>query len=200
MGDRNGGGITPLTVFTNCDYIEVEVNGKELGRFYPDKERFPGLEYPPCVIDNFNVCWGEAWGGGVFRGYVDGRLAIRREYAHDPVPSCLEVRADDAAIAADGSDATRVTVRALDQKGNVLPFFFRYLGFHPGGRLRLLGAQQRGVGRYPGDGGQSPPRRTVAHHRGQRLTIQNAGRLHCRWGSSKIDKAKLYLDIYKSTC
>ena len=31
---------------------------------------------------------------------------------------------DDAAIAADGSDATRVTVRALDQKGNVLPFFF----------------------------------------------------------------------------
>ena len=25
---------------------------------------------------------------------------------------------------ADGSDATRVTVRALDQKGNVLPFFF----------------------------------------------------------------------------
>ena len=124
VGDRNGGGITPLTVFTNCDYIEVEVNGKELGRFYPDKERFPGLEYPPCVIDNFNVCWGEAWGGGVFRGYVDGRLAIRREYAHDPVPSCLEVRADDAAIAADGSDATRVTVRALDQKGNVLPFFF----------------------------------------------------------------------------
>lgn len=67
VGDRNGGGITPLTVFTNCDYIEVEVNGKELGRFYPDKERFPGLEYPPCVIDNFNVCWGEP-GAAAFSG------------------------------------------------------------------------------------------------------------------------------------
>ncbi len=139
VGDRNGGGITPLTVFTNCDYIEVAINGTELGRFTPDRERYPGLEYPPCVIDNFNVCWGEAWGSGLFRGYVDGKLVIEREYAHDPVPTRLEVRADDEAIHADGGDATRVVVRALDQKGNILPFFFSPLSIKAEGPGNVVG-------------------------------------------------------------
>ena len=41
----------------------------------------------------------------------------------DPVPTRLEVAADDTELRAGERDAVRVVLRVLDQEGNLLPFF-----------------------------------------------------------------------------
>lgn len=51
-GEKDGGGIVPFMVMTNCDYIKVFKNGKEVGDFYPDKEKYPNLEHPPVVVSH----------------------------------------------------------------------------------------------------------------------------------------------------
>ncbi len=139
VGDRDGGGINPIYIFTNCDYVKVYTNGKEIGTYYPAKDEFPGVPYPPCRVTNFNVVWGQLWGSARFEGYIDDELVIERFYAHDPVPTTLTVVPDDKAIDADGIDVTRVEVKACDQAGNPLPYFFSPAHIEVTGAGELIG-------------------------------------------------------------
>lgn len=49
-GERDGGGIVPFTVLTNCDYIEILKNGEYIDRYYPDNKAYPNLAHPPINI------------------------------------------------------------------------------------------------------------------------------------------------------
>ncbi len=46
-GERNIGGVLPLIVLTNCDYVEVKFGEWPAKRIYPDKENYPHLPHPP---------------------------------------------------------------------------------------------------------------------------------------------------------
>ncbi|MBP1307768.1 hypothetical protein JOD82_000783 [Paenibacillus sp. 1182] len=63
------------------------------------------------------------WEDAVFIGYVNGQEVIRRYYSRNPVPTELRVAADDTVLEAGDWDVTRVVVDALDEYGNVLPFY-----------------------------------------------------------------------------
>lgn len=58
IGDYDAGYIEKLVVATNCDYIEVYQNERNIGRFYPDKKTFPHLKHPPIMVDDF---YGDAY-------------------------------------------------------------------------------------------------------------------------------------------
>lgn len=49
-GERDGGGTVPFTILTNCDFVRVYKNGRLVGDFYPDAEKFPHLKHPPVEI------------------------------------------------------------------------------------------------------------------------------------------------------
>lgn len=49
-GERDGGGMVPFYILTNCDYVRVYKNGKKVSDFYPRKEEFPHLKHPPVMI------------------------------------------------------------------------------------------------------------------------------------------------------
>ena len=51
-GEREGGGIVPIWVATNCDCVRVYNNGALVGDFYPDRRRFPHLAHPPVRISH----------------------------------------------------------------------------------------------------------------------------------------------------
>lgn len=41
-----------VTIFTNCDYIKLFRNNKEVGDFYPNKKKYKNLPHPPIEIDD----------------------------------------------------------------------------------------------------------------------------------------------------
>jgi len=127
-GERSVGGILPLVILTNCDYVEFAFGSLPPKKFYPSKDTFKGLEHPPIVVDDTMITpseigeWGLKWEDGVFIGYVDDEKAIEKRFAQNPYPKELRVTVDDTELCADEKDATRVVVEALDNAGNTMPF------------------------------------------------------------------------------
>jgi beta-galactosidase len=144
-GERSIGGVLPLIILTNCDYIETEFGDRPVKRYYPDRETYPHLPYPPVVLDQRNVTpaefgtWGFVWKQGIFRGYVDGKLVKTVTLPGDPVPTRLDVAPDDTDLKAGEKDAVRVILRALDQFGNPLPFFDEPVALSLEGDGRIIG-------------------------------------------------------------
>lgn len=52
-GDYSNNYIEKFVFATNCDYIEVYQNEKNIGRFYPDKETYHSLKNPLIFVDDF---------------------------------------------------------------------------------------------------------------------------------------------------
>lgn len=144
-GERNVGGVLPLIILTNCDYIEVKFGEWPAKRVYPDRENYPHLPHPPVVLDLRSVTpeefgtWGRVWREGTFTGYVDGKPVKSLTLPADPVPTTLEVTPDDTALRAGEKDAVRVVIRVLDQCGNLLPFFEEPVSLALEGPGRIIG-------------------------------------------------------------
>jgi beta-galactosidase len=144
-GERNIGGVLPLIILTNCDYIETQFGDRPVKRYYPDRETYPHLPHPPVILDQRNVTpeefgtWGFVWKQGIFRGYVDGQLVKTVELPGDPLPTTLQIAPDATELRAAEKDSVRVIVRALDQCGNVLPFYEEPVSFTLEGPGRIIG-------------------------------------------------------------
>ncbi|MBB5045132.1 glycoside hydrolase family 2 protein [Shinella fusca] len=144
-GERNIGGVLPLIVLTNCDYVEVKFGEWPAKRVYPDRENYPHLPRPPVVLDLRTVTpqefgtWGRVWREGTFTGFIDGKAVKTMVLPADPVPTTLEVTPDDTALRAGEKDAVRVVVRVLDQCGNLLPYFEEPVSLALSGPGRIIG-------------------------------------------------------------
>jgi beta-galactosidase len=147
-GERNIGGILPLIILTNCDYVEVKFGDFPPKRVEPDRETYKHLAHPPVVLDHRNITpdeigrWGHVWRQGVITGYVNGQPVKTVTLAADPVPTTLDVVADDSELRSGERDATRVVLRALDQNGNLLPFFEEPVSLSLEGDGRIIGPSE----------------------------------------------------------
>jgi beta-galactosidase len=147
-GERNIGGILPLIILTNCDYVEVKFGDFPPKRIDPDRETYKHLPHAPVVLDHRNITpdeigrWGHVWRQGVITGFVNGKAVKSITLAADPVPTTLDVRADDLALRAGEKDATRVVIRALDQNGNLLPFYEEPVSLTLKGPGRIIGPSE----------------------------------------------------------
>jgi beta-galactosidase len=147
-GERNIGGVLPLIILTNCDYVEVKFGDFPPKRIDPDRETYKHLVHPPVVLDHRNITpdeigrWGHVWRQGIITGYVNGKAVKSITLSADPVPASLSVVADDAELRAGDKDATRVVIRALDQNGNLLPFFEEPVTLTLDGPGRIIGPSE----------------------------------------------------------
>ncbi|MDB5523672.1 MAG: lacZ [Rhizobium sp.] len=144
-GERNIGGVLPLIILTNCDYVELKYGEFEPKRVYPDRDTYPHLDHPPVVIDLRSVtleefgAWGRMWSDGLITGYVDGEVAKTVMMPSDPVPTRLEIAPDETELRAGEKDSVRVVLRVLDQCGNILPFFEEPVALTLEGDGRIIG-------------------------------------------------------------
>lgn len=142
-GERNIGGVLPLLVMTNCDYVELSYGDLVKVRAYPAREQFPHLPHPPVIIttDNFKEDelghWGMNWQPGVLKGFIDDKPVTTLNMSANPLPTKLEVAPDATEV--EVHEAVRVMVRALDQCGNKLPFMSEPVSVDVKGPARLLG-------------------------------------------------------------
>lgn len=150
-GERSIGGILPLIMFTNCDYLEFQYGNEFVKKVYPRREEYKGIPYPPAVIDNSVIkpeeagSWGMIWEDLKLTGYYKGKKIIERKLSKAPVPSDLHVSADDLKLMSREKDATRIVVRILDQYGNLLPFIDEIIKIKVHGPAKLQGPKEVSV-------------------------------------------------------
>ena len=145
-GERSIGGISPLMISTNCDYIEIYHNNDLLAKEYPATGKYQGLKHAPVIVNmavNIPGVSEMDWVDIKIVGYIDGKPAIEKAYLSNPTFKALEVIADDHAInsISDGSawDSTRITVKAVDAVGNRLPYINEAIKIKVEGEGELIG-------------------------------------------------------------
>ena len=142
MGDRSGGGNNPLTVFSNCEEVEILIGDINAGRVKPEFKAFPNLKHPPFVITGLDKF--SAWGQREFYdlhviGYINGEPAAEQWISSSRLPKKLELTSDVDQITADGSDLTRLVFRTTDEYGNPLPYATKIVNFEIDGDADLVG-------------------------------------------------------------
>ncbi len=104
-----------VAIFSNCERLEVYVDGQNHASPKPDSGNFPNLKYPPFFVDL------ELSGAGYpelrIDGYVGDKKVLMKAYSSDPSQDMFEMRADESEIIADGSDATRIVFGVVDRYG-----------------------------------------------------------------------------------
>ena len=141
MGDRSEGGNDPLTVFTNCQAIEVYIGDDFFGRFEPDREQFPNLPHAPVTVTGLKqwLTWGRQSNDLRMVGYLDGEPVAERRIAADGLPHALTLSADADELHADGADTTRLVFKIVDRYGNRLPYTNQPVMFEIDGPADLIG-------------------------------------------------------------
>ncbi|HWU49150.1 MAG TPA: beta-galactosidase GalA [Asticcacaulis sp.] len=117
----------PVWVYSNCDEVELVVNGKSLGR-----KAMPKWEH---------LEWKVVYAPGHIeaRGFKNGKriLTERRETAGQP--AALRLTADRSVIDANGEDVSVLRVEAFDAKGRPAPTANTKLTFKVSGAGALIG-------------------------------------------------------------
>ena len=107
-------------IFSNCERLEISIDGKLHQVLHPDRTGFPHIKYPPF--------WADLKVDGATKpelrmdGYVGNRLALSRSFSADRSTDRLWLHADHTELYCDGSDTTRVAFGAADKFGAQRPF------------------------------------------------------------------------------
>lgn len=105
------GKITPIHIFTSGDEVELFLNGKSLGRKkkgqYEYRLRWDDVKYEPGEVKAIAYKNGEKWAEEVVKttGTAVG----------------LSIDADRSEITADGKDLSFITVKVIDEDGQMVP-------------------------------------------------------------------------------
>ena len=124
--------------YSNCDEVELTVNGKKLGR--------------QAMPKNGHLKWKAIYQPGkvIATGYKNGKRILTEVIETTKPATKIVLRADRQTIAADGRDVCVVSIEIQDQKGRIVPDACQMLTFTLEGGGRILGAGN-GDPSYMGD-------------------------------------------------
>lgn len=124
-------------IFSNCERLEVFINGKRHATLKPDSANYPHIKHPPFFVD-LDV---DGAGHPDLRidGFVGQRLAVSRSFSSDPTLDQFLLERDDANLIGDGVDATRVVFKVADKFGAPRVFAGGEIAFEVAGPGIILG-------------------------------------------------------------
>jgi beta-galactosidase len=102
-------------IFSNCDRLELFIDGKPHATLRPDAANYPHLPHPPFFVDL--DLEGAAHPELRIDGYVGNRLVLTRSFSSDTAQDRFHLAVDDAELTCDGSDATRLVFKVVDKYG-----------------------------------------------------------------------------------
>ena len=117
-----------LWAYSNCDEVELIVNGQKLGR--------------QTMPKNGHLKWNAVYQPGrvVAYGYKNGKRILTETIETTKPAAKTVLKADRSQITADGRDLAVITVEVQDQKGRIVPDACPELTFTLSGQGRILGA------------------------------------------------------------
>lgn len=138
MGDRSEGGNNPVTVFSNCDEIDVYIGKALHGKFQPDENSYPHLPHPPFTVP-MEMLWGSAFEDLKIIGYYQGEQIIEQYLPINSQPTKLVLSVDHDTLHADGADMTWLRVMVTDEYGNLQRYANPIVTFTVEGQGELIG-------------------------------------------------------------
>ena len=141
-----------IWAYSNCDEVQLSVNGKNLGR-----QKMPR---------DGHLKWKAVYKPGkvVAVGYKGGKRVLTRTVETTGAPAKLVLEADRRELLADGRDVAVVTVKVCDAAGRVVPDASPSLSISLEGPGRIIGAGN-GNPSYPGaDHPDNPQCRAFSFH------------------------------------
>jgi len=143
------GQIIPVLCYTNCESVELFLNGKSYGTksYAFPRPGMKGVEWAPefnAIHPNtadLHLAWDVPYEPGTLRavGTKGGQVVCVQEIVTAGAPAQVELACDRQAIAADGRDVVHITVRVLDDRGNVVPTAENPVSFDVQGEGALIG-------------------------------------------------------------
>jgi beta-galactosidase len=144
------GQIIPVSCYTNCDTVELFVNGRSIG--------VKGYEFPRLGMElrwgnlpdrakvlrttaDLHLSWDVPYEPGSLKalGTKDGKLVSTVEIPTTGEPAAIALSADREVIAAHDRDVVHFVVQILDDKGNVVPNANNEITFQVEGEGKLIG-------------------------------------------------------------
>ena len=138
-GDKPGGngpGIVPI--LSNCDHLKLYYNGNPYAELDPDRQTFPHLPHPPFMADLTHNRF-DRWGSLRIEGYLGGKLVKTRTLSGSGADAQLILAPDDHELLGDGSDATRVLLKVVDEYGNLRQFASAAISLTVEGPAEIVG-------------------------------------------------------------
>lgn len=122
------GDVIDIWAYTNCDEVELFLNGKSLGK----KSK---------VGDELHLVWKVPFSEGTLKavGKKNGKEILTKEINTAGAPAKLVLEADRNIITADGVDLSFVTVKVLDANNNVVPYADNLVNFDITGEGKIVG-------------------------------------------------------------
>jgi beta-galactosidase len=144
------GEIIPVICFTNCDTVELFLNGKSLGvqgYMFPEtgmEERYGNLPPRDRVLQttgDLHLAWYVPYQPGTLRavGTKDGQVVLTVEQSTTGAPAALRLAADRARIDTRWDDLSHVAIEIVDSEGRVVPTAGNEVVFELSGPGRILG-------------------------------------------------------------
>ncbi|BCS82085.1 glycoside hydrolase family 2 TIM barrel-domain containing protein [Anaerocellum diazotrophicum] len=124
------GKVIPVICYTNCDYVELFLNGKSLGRKcyeFPAQgmtKRFGHYEKPfvYATTGDLHLSWDVPYEPGILKavGVKDGKEIVK-EVKTTGEPQRVKLICDKQKMKADGKDVCHITVLIVDKEGQIVP-------------------------------------------------------------------------------
>jgi beta-galactosidase len=145
------GQFLPVACYTNCDRVELFLNGRSLGAKGYVFPRY-GMEghyghYAPApegavrTTDDLHLAWDVPFEPGTLKavGMKGGKVAAEVEIATTGDPAAIALSVDRPAIRADRRDVAHLTVRVVDAQGRMHPDANNEITFEVQGEGKLIG-------------------------------------------------------------
>jgi beta-galactosidase len=146
------GEVIPVICYTNCDSVELFVNGRSWGvksfafahYGFDQSKGWAEQQFAPPVratTADLHLAWDVPYQAGTLRavGRKDGEVACVQEIATAGEPAQIELGTDREFIAADGRDVAHLTVRILDAEGHLVPTADSPITFEVEGEGHIIG-------------------------------------------------------------
>jgi beta-galactosidase len=140
------GEFIPVLCYTNCDTVELFLNGKSLGTqgYWFPKVRRDGPAARSKVLRttlDLHLTWTVPYQPGTLKavGVKDGKVVTEAEVATVGEPAAIGLSVDRDSIAADRRDVAHVTVKILDAQGRVAPLADNEVSFEIQGEGKIIG-------------------------------------------------------------
>jgi len=144
------GQFIPVTCYTNCDTVELFVNGRSVGvrgyEFprYGMQGRYGNLaarEGTVRTTADLHLAWDVPYEPGTLKavGTKDGAVVVTVEVSTTGEPAGIRLSADRAEISADRRDVVHITVEIVDAQGRLVPVAENEVSFEVEGEGKLIG-------------------------------------------------------------
>jgi beta-galactosidase len=144
------GQIIPVTCFTNCDMVELFLNGRSLGlKGYAFPRlgmedtwgNLPARARVPRTTGDLHLSWDVLYEPGALKavGTKDGKIVATAEIFTTGQPAAIGLSSDREFMTTDRCDVVHVIVQILDEKGRLVPTADNEVTFEIEGTGSLLG-------------------------------------------------------------